>query len=77
MRRCATFRTGLPRRLSRVYQSARDGEISTPDALDAKQRLFRALEQECAAIRPEPRSFNKCVSVANNAGLAFDHTYTE
>jgi hypothetical protein len=63
--------------LRRVYQSARDGEISTPDALDEKQRLFTALEQECAAIRPEPRSFNKCVSVTNNAGLAFDHTYTE
>ena len=63
--------------LRRVYKSARDGEISTPDALDEKQRLFRALEQECAAIRPEPRSFNKCVSVTNNAGLAFDHTYTE
>jgi hypothetical protein len=42
-----------------------------------KRELLASLQSECAAIRPEPRTFNKCVSAPNNAGLAFDHTYTK
>ena len=34
------------------------------------------LGRECAAIAPDPVSFNKCPAAMNNAGLAFDHTYT-
>ena len=45
-------------------------------ALDEKQSLLSGLLEECAAIQPAPRSFNKCVSASNNAGLAFDYTYT-
>ena len=63
-------------RLSCVYRSARHGALSKPRALAEKRRLFTALQQECASIQPEPRSFNRCTPVANNAGLAFDYTYT-
>jgi hypothetical protein len=64
-------------RLSAVYNAFGRGAISKSSALGQKQSLLSALQQECAAIQPEPRSFNKCVPVANNAGLAFDHTYTK
>ncbi|HEY1240248.1 MAG TPA: hypothetical protein VGF16_06805 [Bryobacteraceae bacterium] len=45
-------------------------------ALTGKQRVFASLERECRAIQPLPRSFNSCVPAFNNAGLAFDYTYT-
>src|SRR5690348_16137747 len=45
-------------------------------ALAEKRRLLSALQRDCAAIEPEPRSFNRCTPAANNAGLAFDYTYT-
>jgi hypothetical protein len=64
-------------RLRAVYQAVHRGAISKSSALLQKREVFRALQEECAAIHPEPRSFNKCVAAANNAGLAFDHTYTE
>lgn len=41
-----------------------------------KQRIFADLHRECKAMQPAPRSFNACVSAFNNAGLAFDYTYT-
>lgn len=64
-------------RLSAVYQARHDGQLSRTAALDEKRKIFAAIQQECAAIQPDPRSFNKCVSSGNNAGLAFDHTYTK
>jgi putative aminopeptidase len=63
-------------RLDAVYRAARDHQLSEGRALDEKQRLMSALLAECAAIQPAPRSFNRCVSASNNAGLAFDYTYT-
>ena len=63
-------------RLGALYRAARRGAISKPRALTEKRLLFIRLERECAAIQPEPRSFNRCTPVANNAGLAFDYTYT-
>ena len=60
-------------RLAGIYKSEHDPRR----ALDEKQQLFVSLQGECAAIRPEPRSFNKCPSALNNAGLAFDHSYTK
>ena len=63
-------------RLSKLYAAARSGEISRPDALAQKARLFTEMQQECQAISPNPRSFNKCLAANNNAGLAFDMTYT-
>ena len=41
-----------------------------------KQRVFDELRRECKALQPAPRSFNACVPAFNNAGLAFDYTYT-
>jgi hypothetical protein len=41
-----------------------------------KVRLFIEAQRECEAIQPDPRAFNKCLSAPNNAGLAFDFTYT-
>jgi hypothetical protein len=63
--------------LGAVYQSARARKISKAAALTAKTRLLVQLQQECGSILPAPRSFDRCVSAANNAGLSFDHTYTE
>lgn len=60
-------------RLAAVYRS----EPSEGRALEEKRQLFVSLQAECAAIQPEPRSFNKCASAPNNAGLAFDHSYTK
>src|SRR5581483_4516769 len=60
-------------RLAALYQSER----RPARALEEKQALFASLQTECAAILPNPRSFNKCVSAPNNAGLAFDHSYTK
>jgi hypothetical protein len=64
-------------RLSAIYKAARRGGLSEAAARAEQQRLLGALREECSAIQPAPRSFNKCVSAANNAGLAFDHTYTK
>jgi hypothetical protein len=63
-------------RLSKLYRSARSGTISKAGALDQKRELMTALLRECGSLQPEPRSFNRCASVANNAGIAFDYTYT-
>jgi len=63
--------------LSQLYAAARAGRISERDALEQKQQAFEAFHQECAAISPEPKSFNRCLAANNNAGLAFDETYTK
>lgn len=59
-------------RLTSLYKSAREKE----SALAAKAEAFAQLRQECTAIRPAPTSFNACPAALNNAGLAFDATYT-
>jgi hypothetical protein len=64
-------------RLSHVYAMARAGEISEHDALAQKQQVFEEIQQACKAIRPAPKSFNPCPAANNNAGLAFDATYTK
>jgi len=63
-------------RVSALYSSFRSGAITRQAALARKEELFLALERECAAIVPDPVSFNKCPAAMNNAGLAFDNTYT-
>jgi hypothetical protein len=65
------------RELSALYEAAQGDQPSEQRALDQKSVLFAALERECRAIPGESRSFNKCVSAPNNAGLAFDYTYTK
>jgi hypothetical protein len=44
--------------------------------LERKAELFGELQRTCSQILPDPASFNKCPSAMNNAGLAFDRTYT-
>jgi hypothetical protein len=62
--------------LSGLYAKVRSGQVSGPAALEEKRRAFMRLESECKAIQPDPVSFNKCPAALNNAGLAFDWTYT-
>lgn len=63
--------------LGAIYRSERSRRISKVAALNSKAGLFQRLDRECRSILPQPRSFDRCVSAGNNAGLAFDHTYTE
>jgi hypothetical protein len=63
-------------RLSQLYATARAGEISDRDALAQKQQIFQEIQQACKAITPAPKSFNPGPAANNNAGLAFDATYT-
>ncbi len=63
--------------LSRLYAAARAGQVSEREALAQKQQAFEEFHQECMAISPEPKSFNRCLGASNNAGLAFDETYTK
>jgi hypothetical protein len=63
--------------LRQLYASARAGQISERDALAQKQQAFERLHQECTAINPNPTSFKRCLAADNNAGLAFDETYTK
>jgi hypothetical protein len=63
--------------LSRLYAAARTGQISEHEALEQKQQAFEEFREECMAISPEPKSFNRCLATNNNAGLAFDETYTK
>jgi hypothetical protein len=63
-------------KLRTTYQAARQHRLSKRAALEEKRSLFAALKTACTSI-PEPRSFGKCVSSPNNAGLAFDYTYTK
>jgi hypothetical protein len=62
--------------LSGIYSRMRKGKVRREEAFAAKGRLFAELRSGCQAISPSPRSFNKCLAAENNAGLAFDRTYT-
>lgn len=64
-------------RLSDVYAQARGGELSPSKARTQKEKLFQEAQQACQAIAPNPKSFSKCLAINNNAGLAFDRTYTK
>lgn len=63
-------------RVSELYRMFRDGTLTRDATLAGKARLFADLQQACSAISPDPVSFNKCPAALNNAGLAFDQTYT-
>lgn len=60
-----------------VYDRLHAGGITSPEAFAEKGRLFEQMRGECNAIAPNPHSFNKSLSAYNNAGLAFDRTYTK
>jgi hypothetical protein len=63
-------------KLSDLYSAFRSRRITREAALVRKDELFAELRRECAAIGPDPVSFNKCPGALNNAGLAFDRTYS-
>ena len=63
-------------KVSDLYREYRSGALTQEQTLERKQRLFEELERSCSAISPDPVSFNKCPAAMNNAGLAFDRTYT-
>jgi len=62
-------------RLARLYADAKAGELAEADALAQKEELFQQVQSACKQIAVDSRSFNKCLSANNNAGLAFDETY--
>ena len=64
------------RKLLELYAQVRQKTISEREAEADKERLFLELAGACGAITPDPESFDKCPSANNNAGLAFDLTYT-
>jgi len=59
-----------------LYHDLEAGAFTEFEALERKAALFSQLQQACTGIAPEPSSFNKCPAAMNNAGLAFDRTYT-
>lgn len=63
-------------RVGGVYRAFRDKQISRARALERKEALFSELQRVCAAIAPDPASFNPCPGASNNAGLAFERTYS-
>ena len=60
----------------RLYADYRAKRISKGEVLVEKTHFFEALERQCKSMEPKPASFNQCLAANNNAGLAFDHTYT-
>jgi len=64
-------------RLTRLYATAPSGAQAEAAALAQKAELFQQVERDCKEIVPAPRSFNKCLAADNNAGLAFDETYSK
>jgi hypothetical protein len=63
--------------LSQLYAAVRAGQVSEQDALAQKRQAFDEIHQACMAKQPTPKTFSKCLSANNNAGLAFDSTYTK
>lgn len=63
-------------KVSRLYHDLGSGALTPAQTLERKAELFADLQRSCAEIAPEPASFNKCPAAMNNAGLAFDRTYT-
>jgi hypothetical protein len=59
-----------------LYAAYRAGRVGDDDVFDRKRVLFQQLGQACLYSGPTPVSFNRCPAVLNNAGLAFDRTYT-
>lgn len=63
-------------RLRALYARLDRGALSRREALGEKAAVFAELEAACAAVEPKPRAFAVCPAALNNAGLAFDATYT-
>lgn len=63
-------------RLVALYAELGAGRVSPQEALRKKALAFEELAAECAEVETRPRAFAVCPAVLNNAGLAFDATYT-
>ncbi len=63
-------------RLKALYRRYFNGLADREETLAGKRRLFEEMRQACRAAQPDPTSFNKCLAAHNNAGLAFEVTYT-
>ena len=63
-------------KVSALYEALRSGSLTREQTLERKAELFAELQRSCSEITPDPVSFNKCPAAMNNAGLAFDRTYT-
>ena len=63
-------------KVDELYREYRSGALTTEQTIERKRDLFDELLKSCSAIAPAPVSFNKCPASMNNAGLAFDRTYT-
>lgn len=63
-------------KVSGLYRDLQAGALTREQTLERKHALFDELQRSCSAITPDPVSFNKCPAAINNAGLAFDRTYT-
>jgi hypothetical protein len=63
-------------KVSALYEALRSGALTPAQTLERKAELFADLQEACSQILPDPVSFNKCPAAMNNAGLAFDRTYT-
>jgi hypothetical protein len=63
-------------KVHQLYEDYSSMRLSKAKALAGKAQLFYTLERQCERIKPGPKSFNRCLAVNNNAGLAFDHSYT-
>jgi len=61
--------------LNDVYDAYDTGDLTRDDALVRKTALYADFHGECSSSAPAV-SFNTCPAVMNNAGLAFDSTYT-
>jgi hypothetical protein len=59
-----------------LYDALGSGALTPAQTLERKADLFDELRRSCSDISPDPVSFNKCPAAVNNAGLAFDRTYT-
>ncbi len=66
---------GYFQRLHDVYGAYDAGDLTRDEALARKAVLYADFDRECRASVPAV-SFNTCPAVMNNAGLAFDRTYT-
>lgn len=72
----ATLQNRYHEELSQLYASLDRTQIDEATARARKHPLYTQLTAECEAISPIPATFNPCPAVLNNAGLAFDLTYT-
>ncbi|MCW5962720.1 MAG: aminopeptidase [Bryobacterales bacterium] len=61
--------------LRALYAAHRKGNSNREVVIAEKARLFARAAEECAEFGTG-HSINPCLPVANNAGLAFDHSYT-